>query len=149
MTPPPHSAPSRLGRCAFSLVEIILAVGLVTFAVLVLFALLPVGLNSLGDANRQIIETEILNTVGAELSSTAFDQLDNYQSSRYPIYFNNEGSEVKAADSPVYIVRCQIAPLEPGDQLRRAVVQIGFHVDPNSAASANLVKRPFLIVKKE
>ena len=145
----PHGRTSRR-REGFSLVEVVLAIGLVTFAMLVIFSLLPVGLFSLQESNRQIVETEIFNTVGAELSSTPFDQLTNYQqSTRFPIYFNNEGVEMTTSNNAVFIVRCSTPVADSNAELTRVTVLIGFRRDPaQSNATAKASKRAFLLVNK-
>ena len=60
---------------AFSLVEVILAIGITMFAGLVIFSLLPAGLSSLQDTGMQIVKTEIFRTIEAELSSTPYGEL--------------------------------------------------------------------------
>jgi uncharacterized protein (TIGR02598 family) len=136
-------------RSAFSLIEVLLAIGLMTFALLVIFSLLPAGMSSLQDANRQIVQTEIYNTLGAELSSTPFDRLANYQSTRFPAYFDNEGNEVASGDS-IFTVRCQLEPPELGGELRRAMLMIGYRRDPSEAPAntASVSKRTFLLVDR-
>src|SRR5690349_17934404 len=135
-------------RGGFSLVEVLMATGLVTFALLVIFSLLPAGLATLQDANRQIVETEIYNTVGAELASTPFEKLTDYQDSRFPVYFDNEGLEVKNAADAVYYVRCTLAAAELGDgELRRATVSIGHRRDPSDPA-VKASRRTFLLVNR-
>lgn len=136
-------------REGFSLVEVVLAIGLVTFAMLVIFSLLPVGLFSLQESNRQIVETEIFNTVGAELSSTPFDQLTNYQTTRFPIYFNNEGTEISTSNNAIFIVRCNAPVVESNTELNRVTVLVGYRRDPaltNTTAKAS--KRSFLLVNR-
>jgi len=146
---PPHFSP-RCRQDGFSLIEVILAIGLATFALLVVFSLLPAGLSSLQESNRQIVETEIYNTLGAELASTPFDRLTNYQASRFPVYFDNEGNEVASSNS-VFTVRCQLAAPELGDgELCRASLLIGFRRDPAST-NGTLFKpseRTFLLVNR-
>lgn len=135
-------------RRAFSLVEVLMATGLVTFALLVIFSLMPAGLAALQDANRQIVETEIYNTVGAELASTPFGRLGEYQTSRFPIYFDNEGIETASAGDAVFTVRCSLAAPELGaGELRRATVAIGYRRDPDDAGTKPS-KRTFLLVNR-
>lgn len=146
---PSRSRARPCSRAGFSLVEVVLAIGLVTFAMLVIFSLLPVGLFSLQESNRQIVETEIFNTVGAELSSTPFDQLTNYQTTRFPIYFNNEGTEVSSSNNAIFYVRCNAPVAESNAELNRVTVLIGYRRDPaqtNTTAKAS--KRTFLLVNR-
>lgn len=146
-------SPSRtshfVARCAFSLVEVLVAIGLMTFALLIIFSLLPVGLSAMHEASRQIVETEIFNSLGAELASTPFDELAAHRASRFPVYFDNEGNE-STADKAIFTVQCTLAPPEMGDgELRRVTILIGYHRDPLSGgASPNTSKRTFLLVDR-
>ena len=129
---------SETFRKGFSLVEVVLAIGLMMFALLVIFSLIPTGLGVLHDASRQIVETEIFNTVGAELAATPFTNMDAYQASNALQYFDVEGQKV-ASDKAVFLVRCDLAAAEfvtadnTNGELRRATVRIGFHQDPTNA----------------
>jgi uncharacterized protein (TIGR02598 family) len=137
-------------RDAFSLVEVMVAIGLVTFAMLVIFSLMPVGLHSLQESNRQIVETEIFNTLGAELSSTPFDQVTNYLTQRFPVYFDNEGMEQGGSSNAVFIARCAVAAVpESNTQLNRVIVSIGYRRDPaQTNTPGKFSKRAFLLVNK-
>jgi uncharacterized protein (TIGR02598 family) len=160
LTDPSHGQPasvaldnrgsSILGTLkGFSLVEVVLSIGLVMFAALVIFSLMPVGLFSLQEANRQIVETEIFNTVGAELISTPFDRLTNYQATRFPIYFNNEGIEVSADSNSPFIVRGDPPVAEPGGELNRVTISIGYRRDPaQTNANSKVSTRTFLLVNR-
>ncbi len=136
-------------RAGFSLVEVLLATALVTFAMLVIFSLIPAGLSSLQDTNRQIVETEIFNTVGAEMSSTPFASLDTYSANRFPRFLDNEGLEVAQAEDAAFTVRCVVTnSTGPGSgELRRATVSIGYRRDPN-APGAKTTKRSFLLANR-
>jgi len=142
-------------RAAFSLIEVILALGLVTFAVVVIFSMMPTGMAVLQDAQRQIVETEIMNIVAAELSSTPFAELDNYKDDRFPILYGSEGDEVTEEEDAVYFVDCVLVPatlpaVQDADlslDLRRVVVSIGYRVPPTPAAT-NINRRGFLLVNQ-
>ncbi len=120
------------------------------FALLVIFSLLPVGLQVLQSSNRQVAETEIFNTLGAELSSTKFSELETYvDGDRFPIYFDNEAIEVEK-DNAVFTVICELADPELSGELRRATVSIGYRGDPNDAnlPKYNIHRRTFLLADK-
>jgi len=140
----------RQGRAAFSLIEVILAIGLVTFALLVIFSLVPTGLATLQAVSRQIVETEILNTVGAEFESTPFDQMEAFCDSRFPQYFDAEGIEMDGAAGAVFTVRCTLEKPELGaGELRRARVAVGYQRDPESNdTSGRVTRRTLLLVDK-
>lgn len=50
----------RAGRAAFSLIEVVLAIGILVFAMLPLLALLPTGLKSVSNANDQAAAANIV-----------------------------------------------------------------------------------------
>lgn len=135
---------------AFSLLEVILAIGLVTFSALVIFSLLPVGLYSLRDAGRQIVETEIFQTIGAETASTPYSQLGAYQATRFPLYLDNEGLEVSSATEAVFVVRCDPPVTEAGGETTRLTVKIGQNKDPGQTnATGRTATRSFLLVNRD
>ncbi|MEZ0297399.1 MAG: Verru_Chthon cassette protein B [Candidatus Methylacidiphilales bacterium] len=136
-----------MSRSGFSLVEVTLAIGLVAFAIVVIFSLMSVGLATLQEANRQIVETEIFNTVGSELSSTPFDQLSTYCSARFPVYFDNEGVETTSVPNRVFTARYEIAAPEGAGELRRITVSVGYQHDPTETGYKP-TKRTFLIANR-
>ena len=135
--PPASRSPFRLHRQkAFSLVEIALAVGIAGSALLVIFSLIPIGLSTLQDTGRQIVETEIYNKIGSELATTAAygtppptstqpkapNMLQQYcaDTKRFPAYFDAEGNELAktGAGMPafaVFQVRCAYGDGTTGD----------------------------------
>jgi len=124
------------GSCSlrgFSLVEVVLAIGLTTFALLVMFSLMPVGLNTLQDANRQIVEAEVFNILGSELTTTKFTELDAYAASAtsFPRYFDNEGllltTPADIAAKKVFTAQCRILDKDT-DQIRRAIICVGYRI---------------------
>jgi uncharacterized protein (TIGR02598 family) len=139
----------------FSLVEVVIAIGLSTFALLVMFSLLPVGLNTLQDANRQIMETEIFNTIGAELNATKYDSLDDYvgpETSPNYRYYDIEGQEMDSDTGAVFFVKCIISAPVTGDETRRVRVFISFQKnikDPDWKEDGSYVKeRAFLLANR-
>lgn len=138
----------RPGRMAlgFSLVEVVMATGIATFALLVIFSLMPAGLGTLQESGRQLVSTEIFNTVGAELAATPFDKLEDEVGARFPAYFDEEGMEVAAGDA-VFTVRCDLHAPELDGTLRRATVSVGYRKDPVNGGN-NISKRSFLLADR-
>ncbi|HEX4140257.1 MAG TPA: hypothetical protein VHY09_07910 [Candidatus Methylacidiphilales bacterium] len=60
------------GSCAFSLVEVVLAMGIIAFALIVLFALLPVGLKSNTDSIGESQAVNLLQAMIADRQSGAY-----------------------------------------------------------------------------
>jgi len=65
-----HLSGNRI-REAFSLVEVTIALGLVTFGLVVLFALLPTGLNLVKQSEDEGVAVNILTMVAADFQSVA------------------------------------------------------------------------------
>ncbi len=61
-------------RGAFSLVEVVLALSIATFAVVVIVSLLPVGIQSSRDSLEETVAVNILSEVVADRKATPFGQ---------------------------------------------------------------------------
>ena len=77
---------------AFSLVEFVLAIGVVSFAFVGLLGLLPVGLNNFGSALDTSVRSQIVQRFVSDAEQTDFDSLQN-QTSPIVRYFDDEGTE--------------------------------------------------------
>jgi uncharacterized protein (TIGR02598 family) len=127
------SVAKRRLSLGFSLVEMVLGIGIVGFSLPVILSLLPLGNANLQDATRQMIQSEIFDTVRSELTATSFSDLDSYcgnsgTSARFPIYFDAEGVETAKANA-VFTAQCVLTGT---GELRQAMVRIGFHQDPGT-----------------
>ncbi len=65
----------RLGRVAFSLVEVVLALSIATFGILVIIALLPVGMQSVKDSLEETTAVNVLSEVIADRQATPFSTI--------------------------------------------------------------------------
>ncbi len=66
---------------AFSLVEVTLAIGIVSFALLAVVALLPIGLQSVKNATEQAAAAEVLRALSAELRAASTADGTNFSGS--------------------------------------------------------------------
>lgn len=83
---------------AFSLVEVTIAIGIVSFILLTMLGLMPVGLSTLRQAMDQTVEGQIVQKLNGDILMTPFSQIaDKY--SGQTIYFNEEGVETNAYGS--------------------------------------------------
>jgi uncharacterized protein (TIGR02598 family) len=108
------------GRTAFSLVEVTIAIGVVSFSLLTLFALIPIGLKENQTSASQTAATSVLTKVIADLRAAP---KANVSSGRFGItygtsttvYFDSEGSSGTALTSTSRY-RCTInfPPSPPG-----------------------------------
>ncbi len=114
---PAHGAPPS-GRkrtpgpqftAAFSLVEVTLALGLVSIAVLAVIGLLPGGLTTLRQSMNHTVETQIVQAIAAQSVVAPFPPLASPPLVRY---FDDEGFPVAAA-SPRRRYTATVTPFSP------------------------------------
>lgn len=88
--------PSARNRQAFSLIEVTLAIGIVAFAFIGLFALLPLGLTSLDNAIDATIESQIVQQITTIARQSSFNQLQTQATDATPMsyYFDNQGEQI-------------------------------------------------------
>jgi type II secretory pathway pseudopilin PulG len=75
----------RGSNCAFSLVEVTLAIGIAAFCLIAVFGLMPVGVQTNRNANSQTSATNIIAAVAADLRATAKTNLTSTTSARFTI----------------------------------------------------------------
>jgi uncharacterized protein (TIGR02598 family) len=71
------------GLAGFSLVEVIIALGIVAFAFVPLMGLLPVGLTSFRSAIDQTVLSQIVQQIGNESQQSDFDAVTNPKNFRF------------------------------------------------------------------
>ncbi len=109
-------------REAFSLIEVTLAIGVMAFALLAIFGLIPVGLGSFRTAKDISITSQIEEKIFSEVKSMTFDNLTN--TTRYAPaaagsvyqfperFFTEDGTETSSADSTtIYHVNIRVVPV--------------------------------------
>ena len=103
--------------------------GIASFALLVIFSMLPTGLGAMQDAGVQVAQAEIFAKIGAELTSTPMygdpinhagndllatftDSTGGGSAKRFPAYFDQEGNEVAAgSNNIIFTVKCVLEPV--------------------------------------
>ena len=96
MNPPDHQAPGR-GACVgssadqagFSLVEVVIAVGIAAFCLVVMLGLIPTGLNTNKDSSGETAAANIVRNIFSDLRATA---KTNTTTSLYGITFPSGAS---------------------------------------------------------
>src|SRR5947209_6065666 len=139
-------------RSAFSLVEVVLALGIVSFAIVAILGLIPTGLqtshSSQDETRAAQIAQSILSTMASQaqtqFNSISFQEYDPNGSPLGPISFdlsslngtstgwaaNNEG-EVFAATSPARFLAYPFGPpSRPADTAPTYAIQISFNSSP-------------------
>lgn len=77
-------------NAGFSLVEVTLAMGLVSFGLLTILGIMPVGMNTLRQAAEQTVESQIVQKIGGEAALTSFGQLGpNFSGKTF--YYDDQG----------------------------------------------------------
>jgi uncharacterized protein (TIGR02598 family) len=82
---------TRRIRKAFSLVEIIIALGIVAFAILSMVALLPIALRTFLDSKKAVVHSNILQEITADATLTNYTNADSLVGLRY---YDDEGTEM-------------------------------------------------------
>ncbi len=77
---------------AFTLVEVTMALGIISFCLLVLVGLLPQGLNTLKNANDRSAAAGALSRLIGDVRNGNFDGVDRYQAATYTNLFWRIGS---------------------------------------------------------
>jgi len=103
------SSRRRSLRGGFSLVEIVMAIGIVAFAFVTILGLIPTGLNTFRSAMDTSVSERIFRQVINEAQQTDFDTLVGTPPVT-PRYFDNQGNEVAAATTAIYQVHTRITP---------------------------------------
>lgn len=99
---------------AFTLVEVVIAIGIVTFAVLPIIALLPIGLQAMHDAMGSTVRTQIADSLLAEVELLPFDVLSTYTNG-VTKYFDPDGKPMSAPLSARYKAEIFVSdPVYPG-----------------------------------
>jgi uncharacterized protein (TIGR02598 family) len=94
MIPPNDNFPSITSirnRKGFSLIEVTLAIGVISFALLALLGVMPVGMATLRDAMDRTTESQIIRQIGATALLTSYTNLPT-QFSGTTFYYDQEGT---------------------------------------------------------
>ncbi len=110
--PPPGRSAHRAS--AFSLVEIVLALSILSFGLVALLGLFPVGLGAFRNSKEKVTHGEIIKLLASELSSMRFDQLASVRGK--PYYFAEDGSPVIDTNES-FVYRVEIDVVQPNTPL--------------------------------
>lgn len=108
-------SPATAARHGFSLVEVALAIGIVSFALLSCVGLNMVSLSSFADARTVDVSSRIFRSVLNEAQISNFSDIDSKESS-----FDSEGFPIENADNPnvLYTAKTTVgAPSIQGTQI--------------------------------
>ncbi|PTY01460.1 hypothetical protein DB346_11950 [Verrucomicrobia bacterium LW23] len=92
----PKGAPRA--RHGFSLVEVVLALGVTSMSMLGMLSLTIVGITSMREAMEQTVHTQIVQRISSEVQLTPYDSLDTTVVAK-TFFFNGEAIEQTSADA--------------------------------------------------
>ena len=115
-----------------------MAIGLVSFCLLTVMGLLPVGLSTLRQAIDQTVESQIAQKLAGEILLTPYSQLTKYAGTN--VYFDDAGSAVAPVSDPRYKVQIILTnPVYPGSLNAPANTPIANSIQ---TVQMNIVKMP-------
>jgi uncharacterized protein (TIGR02598 family) len=121
------SAQNRNKASAFSLIEVVLALGIIAMAFVPLMGLLPVGLSNFRGSIDQTVVAQIVQRLGNEAQQSDFESVTAYAGR----YFDDQAREVDASESATYVARLLV--MRDETYLKRLIVQVARN--PGGAAT--------------
>lgn len=134
---------------AFSLVEVVLAIGIISFAFVAVFGLLPVGLHSFRQSIDNSLGSQIVQRLINEAQQTDYPALIATTSSLR--YFDDQGREVPALKDSIYTAEVSVvAPTTlpnttspPTESLATVIVKLANNPGHRAAPFAAGSKVPY------
>lgn len=116
----------------FSLVEAVLALAVVSFAMMGIVGLVPVGLSHFKKAITISAESQILRSLSNEIEVTEFSNLLSEYSSPKTLFYDDEGRLIDTAGTYAVTIQIKAVPI-PGSsaQSYSAVIEIAPSFDKN------------------
>jgi len=137
------SASAKLARryaTAFSLVEVVLAIGVASFTLLSMVALLPMGLKTAHEAAEATTQSQIIQYCRNQLELTSFTNLSSWSTATD--YFDNQGLPTTSTDPEgIYTVTFHIGNINLSTNSSASVSYLASNTNlPNNAADAQMVQ---------
>ena len=143
-------ASAKRSTKAFTLVETVLAMGIVVFAMLPILGLVPVGLGSLREAISSTVESQIVQAVSNEILLTKFDTIIKNYSKPVTTYYNEEGTLLPAnGEQKLYTVTVVLKDVSaPADSIVNPVTSTCALLEIIRADSPLKANRHTLLIPK-
>ncbi len=133
-------ARSRSSGQAFSLVEVVLAIGVASFTLLGMVALLPIGLKTAKEAADATTQSQIVQYCRNQLELTPFANLSTAWTSQ-TLYFDNQGLPTTSTDAEqIYTVKFNVGNVGLSTNGVATVAYLGQNANLNNVADAQLVQ---------
>lgn len=129
-------APDRKRSPGFSLVELALALGIASFALIALLGLITVGYQTGGDAKEETLIAGMAQYVYGELKEQPFDTL-----ATQTFYFDAQGNPLPGNTDAVYRCVTQIRAVDelPGVQTNLIGARLVFEWPPSAATPQRMI----------
>lgn len=145
---PPAVTGNRWAR-GFSLIEVVLCIGIVAFAFLAVFSMLPVGLTTFRQAIDNSLGSQIVQRLVGEAQQTDYPTL--ITTPAYLRYFDEQGNEVTADKEYLYTAEISVtAPTTlpntstpPTGSLATVTIKLANNPGRNPSPFASTSKVPF------
>ncbi len=95
-------------KSGFSLVEVALALGVISFGLISLLGLIPTGLKVLVKAKDLALESTISQTVVTQARQTSFSNLPGFAAGS-PLYFDEQGNSATTLSASKYVYKAVVA----------------------------------------
>lgn len=131
-----------LGRrsSGFSLIEVVIAIGIVASVLVALLGLFGLGMDTMREAINEQVEARIMQSVNSDLQASDFDRLQDMESEQY--FFDEEGTRVRSGRDAVYAAKIELLDqsgsgvklpgMDRNSMLIRANVKIGRFLGGNT-----------------
>lgn len=93
---------------AFSLVEVIIALGVVSTALVGLLGLMGMAFGQLRQSIEMTTKTQIVQGIAAEVEMLDYSKLDTYRTSKFPRFYDDEG-QAQTSGSPTALYKVELA----------------------------------------
>lgn len=131
----------RKRRSGFSLAEVAIAMGIVTFSLVAVLGLLPIGLSSFREANEATIESQIISQISSEVALMPFSKIPEYAAAG-PYYFDNDGRKAeKEADAIFSVHTSSATPNYPGKPATINADLVNLQVRVTTARNRNVTNK--------
>ena len=122
--------PRRRENSGFSLVEIVVAVGIVATVMVALLGMIPTGLNTVNEAADTMAEIRIAQQILGEVQMADWNDLDEWDSK--PFYYDAEGNKLETREGNKVRYTCRveiedrlvIPPQHENNYIKRVVVKV-------------------------
>jgi uncharacterized protein (TIGR02598 family) len=123
----------------FSLVEVVLSLGIFSFAIITLLGVMPLGLNSLRDSTATTVSSLIVRSIAAEVRQTDFSRLTaaSVPGGETQAWFDSEGFVAPDNDvgRQVFSIRTEVT--EPGSVDTPSLAALTFPTADHSGTPPN------------